>query len=93
MNNTTPGYIAIEQEIRDLVEHEICAHGKSDDIAIAVLRLEHIHWVEILFTVEDRFDLDLDDSILDFSAATPRAIAHAVCEHVAERSLSSDKCS
>ena len=91
MKNTTTGHIALERAIRDLVEHEIFERGKSDDIAIATLCLDYIDWVEILFALEDRYDIELDDSILDLITAGPRAIADAIIERVAQRNSRSDK--
>jgi acyl carrier protein len=60
-------------------------------MAIAMLCLDYIDWVEILFALEDRYDIELDDSILDLIAAGPRAIAEAIIEHVAQRTSRSEE--
>lgn len=55
----------LPDELRHFVEHEVLTRGGSDDLVEAWARLDAIDGIEILFALEDRYDLEFDDRLLD----------------------------
>ena len=71
--------IALKNEMLNLVEHEIRSRGGSNCLVEAADRLDDIDCIEILFAIEDHFDLDLNDNLLD---AGPREFVTALFDGV-----------
>lgn len=55
----------LPDELRHFVEHEVVTRGGSDELFGAWARLDDIDGIEILFALEDRYDLEFDDRLLD----------------------------
>lgn len=67
----------LEQDVLHLIEREILVHG-SGDLSESIKCLDDIDWIEILFAVEDHYNLDIDDRILDAAHLGPSQFAKAI---------------